>query len=154
MIFKYVVGGRTIGRFILPHGERDRPRERNLSILRVCRQIYTETMLLVFRANTFTVCSWDIGELFSWLKSRLPIELEVVTSIELEMREMYDSVKEAEIGINKGLAELKDHFLSVRPGLKVTIEPFHRKNYPLVNRYYDEYCTSLFSYSCHRLTVV
>ncbi|KAF2277408.1 uncharacterized protein EI97DRAFT_290545 [Westerdykella ornata] len=92
MIFRYAVGGMT---FDFTACERPwlqrlrgwKPRVNNpikncFSLLRVCRQIYSETALLPFSANTFHISEDQQEDFDDWLQDRLPIERDAITSLQ------------------------------------------------------------------------
>lgn len=92
MIFRYAVGGMTFDfttydRPWLHRLQGWKPRVCNpiqncFSLLRVCRQIYSETALLPFSANIFHVSKVDKDGFDEWLHSRSPIEQDAITAIQ------------------------------------------------------------------------
>lgn len=93
LIFRYALGGK---KFLISRvGRKEQylhvttvggESTNHFSLLRVCRQIYAETVLLPFTLSTFTFSdSWSprlTNALGAWMQLRLPIERGSVTTIE------------------------------------------------------------------------
>lgn len=86
-IFAYALGGRSfqvLGNQVKCYSKYPNPE--SLSLLRTCRQIYSETALLPFSANIFRVTNEQSpGDLESWLQLRLPVERESITMLHCRM---------------------------------------------------------------------
>ena len=86
-IYEYALGlGRTFRMDIRRNanlvGVDKKSKEKNcLSLLRACRQIYAEAVLIPFRVNTFVFHGQHIFD--EWTSTVLPIRREAVASIEL-----------------------------------------------------------------------